>query len=198
MRIDILTIFPAMFRGPFAESIVKRAVEKGLVEIHIHDIRQWASDRHRTVDDYPYGGGPGMVMKTEPLFAAAEAVLEQAPERGPIVLLAPQGRLFRQEVAREFGRARRLGRGVLRAGPAGIPPVHPAGGLPRLGGAGRAPFGEPSGDRPLAPPREPVAHRATAPRPAGPSRADGRRAGLAIFLASSGVHYWTGGAMDVE
>ena len=108
MRIDILTIFPAMFRGPFAESIVKRAVEKGLVEIHIHDIRQWASDRHRTVDDYPYGGGPGMVMKTEPLFAAAEAVLEQAPERGPIVLLAPQGRLFRQEVAREFAREQRL------------------------------------------------------------------------------------------
>ena len=108
MRIDILTIFPAMFRGPFEESIVKRAVEKGLVEIHIHDIRQWASDRHHTVDDYPYGGGPGMVMKPEPLFAAAEAVLEQAPERGPIVLLAPQGRSFRQEVAVEFARERRL------------------------------------------------------------------------------------------
>src|SRR4030067_240881 len=66
MRIDILPISPAMFRGPFEESIVKRAVEKGLVDIHIHDIRQWASDRHRTVDDYPYGGGPGMGMKPEP------------------------------------------------------------------------------------------------------------------------------------
>jgi len=108
MRIDILTIFPAMFRGPFEESIVKRAVEKGLVDIHIHDIRQWASDRHRTVDDYPFGGGPGMVMKPEPLFAAAEAVLEQAPERGPIVLMTPQGRLFRQEVAGEFAREQRL------------------------------------------------------------------------------------------
>jgi tRNA (guanine37-N1)-methyltransferase len=108
MRIDILTIFPAMFRGPFEESIVKRAVEKGLVEIHIHDTRQWAGDRHHTVDDYPYGGGPGMVMKAEPLFAAVEAVLEEAPARGPIVLLAPQGRLFRQGVAVELAREERL------------------------------------------------------------------------------------------
>jgi len=108
MRIDVLTIFPAMFRGPFEESIVKRAVEKGLVAIHIHDIRQWTTDRHRTVDDYPYGGGPGMVMKPEPLFAAVEAVLEQASERGPIILLTPQGRLFRQGVAEEFAREQRL------------------------------------------------------------------------------------------
>ena len=108
MRIDILSIFPAMFRGPFDESIVKRAAEKGLVEIHIHDIRQWAGDRHRTVDDYPFGGGPGMVMKPEPLFAAVESVLEQASERGPIVLLTPQGRLFRQQVARDFAREERL------------------------------------------------------------------------------------------
>ena len=108
MRIDILTSFPAMFHGPFGESIVKRAAEKGLVDIHIHDIRQWATDRHRTVDDYPHGGGPGMIMKPEPLFVAVESVLEQAPERGPIVLLTPQGRLFRQEVAREFAREQRL------------------------------------------------------------------------------------------
>jgi tRNA (guanine37-N1)-methyltransferase len=108
MRIDILTIFPAMFRGPFEESIVKRAAEKGLVEIHIHDIRQWASDRHRTVDDYPFGGGPGMIMKAEPLFSAVEAVLEQAPERGPIVLLTPQGRLFRQQIAKDLAREGRL------------------------------------------------------------------------------------------
>jgi tRNA (guanine37-N1)-methyltransferase len=108
MRIDILTIFPGMFRGPFEESIVKRAVEKGLVDIHLHDIRQWATDPHHTVDNYPFGGGPGMVMKPEPLFAAVEAVLEQASERGPIVLLTPQGRLFRQEAAREFAREQRL------------------------------------------------------------------------------------------
>jgi tRNA (guanine37-N1)-methyltransferase len=108
MRIDILTIFPSMFRGPFEESIVKRAVEKGLVQIFLHDIRDYASDRHRTVDDYPYGGGQGMVMKPEPLFAAVEDVQGQAPERGPIVLLTPQGRLFDQEVAVELAGHDRL------------------------------------------------------------------------------------------
>ena len=108
MRIDILTIFPNMFRGPFDESIVKRAVEAGLVSIHLHDIRQWATDKHRTVDDYPYGGGPGMVMKPEPIFAAAEAVLAMATERGPIVLLTPIGRRFDHDVALELARQERL------------------------------------------------------------------------------------------
>jgi tRNA (guanine37-N1)-methyltransferase len=108
MRIDILTIFPGMFSGPFEESIVKRAVEKGLVQIFLHDIRDYASDKHRTVDDYPFGGGQGMLMKPEPLFAAVEDVQGQAPERGPIVLLTPQGRLFDQEVAVELARQDRL------------------------------------------------------------------------------------------
>jgi len=108
MRIDILTIFPGMFRGPFEESIVKRAVEKGVVQVFLHDIRDYASDRHRTVDDYPFGGGQGMLMKPEPLFAAVEDVQGQAPERGPIVLLTPQGRLFNQEVAVELARQDRL------------------------------------------------------------------------------------------
>jgi len=108
MRIDILTIFPGMFRGPFEESIVKRAVEKGIVQIFLHDIRDYASDKHRTVDDYPFGGGQGMLMKPEPLFAAVEDVQGQAPERGPIVLLTPQGRLFDQEVAVELARHDRL------------------------------------------------------------------------------------------
>jgi tRNA (guanine37-N1)-methyltransferase len=108
MRIDILTIFPGMFRGPFEESIVKRAVEKGLVQIFLHDIRDYASDKHRTVDDYPYGGGQGMLAKPEPLFAAVEDVQGQAPERGPIVLLAPQGRLFDQGVAVELASHDRL------------------------------------------------------------------------------------------
>lgn len=108
MRIDILTIFPGMFSGPFEESIVKRAVEKGLVQIFLHDIRDYASDKHRTVDDYPFGGGQGMLMKPEPLFAAVEDVQGQAPERGPVVLLTPQGRLFDQEVAVEMARQERL------------------------------------------------------------------------------------------
>jgi tRNA (guanine37-N1)-methyltransferase len=108
MRIDILTIFPGMFRGPFEESIVKRAMDKGLVQIFLHDIRDYTSDKHRTVDDYPFGGGQGMLMKPEPLFAAVEDVQGQAPERGPIVLLTPQGRLFNEEVAVELARHDRL------------------------------------------------------------------------------------------
>jgi len=108
MRIDILTIFPGMFRGPFEESIVKRAVEKGIVQIFLHDIRDYASDKHRTVDDYPFGGGQGMLMKPEPLFAAVEDVQGQAAERGPIVLMTPQGRLFDQKVAVELARHDRL------------------------------------------------------------------------------------------
>src|SRR5512137_2143242 len=98
MRIDIFTIFPEMFRGPLDESIIKRAADRGAVQVAVHDIRQWSTDRHRTVDDTPYGGGPGMVMKPEPLFAAVEDVLGMRFEPGaeqaapcPIVLLTPQG-----------------------------------------------------------------------------------------------------------
>lgn len=108
MRIDILTIFPGMFRGPFEESIIKRALDKGLVSIYIHDIRRWASDKHRKVDDYPYGGGPGMVMKPEPLFAATEAVKALAVEEGPVILLTPVGRLFNHQVALELAQRPRL------------------------------------------------------------------------------------------
>jgi len=108
MRIDILTLFPGMFHGPFDESIVKRAVESGLLSLHVHDIRQWAQGRHKVADDYPYGGGPGMVLKPEPVFAAAEAVLEMAPERGPVILMTPIGRRFDHDVALELARSARL------------------------------------------------------------------------------------------
>jgi len=108
MRIDILTLFPAMFRGPFDESIIKRAAEASVVSIHVHDIRQWATGRHKVADDYPYGGGPGMVLKPEPVFAAVEAVLELARERGPIVLLTPAGRRFDHHLALELARESRL------------------------------------------------------------------------------------------
>jgi tRNA (guanine37-N1)-methyltransferase len=108
VRIDILTIFPGMFVGPFDESIVRRARERGIVSIHVHDIRAWATDRHRTVDDYPYGGGPGMVMKPEPIFAAVEDVLAQDERRGPIVLMTPIGRPFTQEVAQQLASQERL------------------------------------------------------------------------------------------
>ena len=108
MRIDILTLFPGMFRGPFDESIIRRAVDQAIVSILVHDIRDYAEGRHRLVDDYPYGGGPGMVMKPEPIAAALAAVAAQVAERGPVVLLTPQGRRFDQGVAREYGAAARL------------------------------------------------------------------------------------------
>ena len=108
MRIDVLTIFPNMFRGPFDESIVKRAVEGGLVSINLHDIRRWAKDRHKTVDDYPYGGGPGMVMKADVVFAATESVLELASQREPVILLTPAGRRLTHEIVVELAAKERL------------------------------------------------------------------------------------------
>ena len=99
MRIDILTLFPRMFEGPFAESIVARAVAAGIVEIGIHDLRDWTHDRHRTVDDRPFGGGAGMVMKPAPLFEAIEALRR---EGGLAALLTPQGEVFNQRIAGEL------------------------------------------------------------------------------------------------
>ncbi|MFQ5860756.1 MAG: tRNA (guanosine(37)-N1)-methyltransferase TrmD [Dehalococcoidia bacterium] len=106
MEIHILTLFPAMFQGPLSESIVKRALERGLVSVHLHDIRTYTHDQHKTVDDYQYGGGPGMVMKPEPLFEAVEAVMGSLSTTvrasTPVVLLTPQGRVFNQAIAREL------------------------------------------------------------------------------------------------
>ena len=98
MRFDIFTLFPEMFTGPLDASIIGRARAEGLVEVALHNPRDVTTDRHHVVDDYPYGGGAGMVMKPEPLFAAVEA----AYQGGPIILLSPQGRLFTQAVAREL------------------------------------------------------------------------------------------------
>jgi len=98
MHFDIFTLFPAMFQGPFSESILKRAQERRLLSIALHNIRDATTDKHHIVDDYPYGGGAGMVMKPEPIFAAIEAVYQS----GPIVYLTPQGRLFNQQIAQEF------------------------------------------------------------------------------------------------
>ena len=97
----MLTIFPAMFDGPLSESIISRAVERGLVRINLHDIRDYATDKHRSVDDYPYGGGYGMVMKPEPIFDAYAAVKDTASlgEDTPVVLLTPQGTPFSQPIA---------------------------------------------------------------------------------------------------
>ena len=102
MRIDIITLFPSMFRGPFDESIIKRARKKGILEINLHNLRDFTDDRHRTVDDLPYGGGAGMVMKPEPLFRAVEKVKEEKRSSWKVILLSPQGQPFAQEKAKEL------------------------------------------------------------------------------------------------
>lgn len=99
MKIDVLTLFPAMFAGPLDESIVKRARQSGLLDLKIHNLRDFAHDRHKTVDDRPFGGGPGMLLKPEPLFEAVEAL---ARENTRVVLLSPSGRTFNQAIAREL------------------------------------------------------------------------------------------------
>jgi tRNA (guanine37-N1)-methyltransferase len=106
MRFDIITIFPEIFRGVFEFGIIRRAVEAGLIQINVHDLRDHTFDRHRQVDDRPFGGGAGMVMKPEPLFRAVEALTREAGE-STVVMLSPQGRLFTQGVAEELaGRER--------------------------------------------------------------------------------------------
>jgi tRNA (guanine37-N1)-methyltransferase len=106
MRFDIFTLFPEIFSGVFDESIIKRAREAHLVELALHNIRDYTTDKHHVTDDYTYAGGGGMVMKPDPAFAAVEAVMG-APPQVPVVLLSPQGRVFTQEIARELsGHAR--------------------------------------------------------------------------------------------
>jgi tRNA (guanine37-N1)-methyltransferase len=99
MRIDILTLFPEVCRAPLNESMMKRAQENGAVDLRIHNLRDWTTDKHHVVDDAPFGGGQGMVMKAEPIFAAVE---ELRGENSQVVLMSPQGRRFTQAVAGEF------------------------------------------------------------------------------------------------
>ena len=99
MKIDVLTLFPAMFAGPLDESIIKRAREAGRLDLAIHNLRDYAHDRHKTVDDRPFGGGPGMLLKPEPIFEAVESL---AREGTRVILLSPAGRPFSQAIAREL------------------------------------------------------------------------------------------------
>jgi len=108
MRIDVLTLFPRMFESPLSCSILKRAQDAGLVEIALTDIRDFATDSYRKVDDKPYGGGPGMVMMPGPVFDCAEYVRKLSPEKGRIILLTPQGQKFDQKKALELSREKRL------------------------------------------------------------------------------------------
>lgn len=107
MRFDVFTLFPNMFPAYLEESILKRATQAKLMEVHVHNIRDWAQDKHKVTDDTPFGGGGGMVMKPEPIFAAVEARLGPRP-RCPVILLTPQGRLLNQRVAEEFSRYEHL------------------------------------------------------------------------------------------
>jgi tRNA (guanine37-N1)-methyltransferase len=102
MKFHVLTIFPEFFRGPFEHGVVQRAREAGLIEIQVHDLRRWTSDRHRTVDDRPFGGGEGMLLKAGPIFEAVEAIWPERGEGRKVILLSAQGQKFDQARAREY------------------------------------------------------------------------------------------------
>lgn len=101
MRFDVFTLFPEIFPPYLEVSILQRAIQNGLLDVQVHDIRAWTEDRHHVTDEPPYGGGGGMVMKPEPVFAAVEGILG-APPTCPVILLTPQGRVFNQRVAQEL------------------------------------------------------------------------------------------------
>ncbi len=103
MRVDIFTLFPETFQGPFHTSIIKRAVEGGLIDIAIHNIRDYTHDKHHVTDDYPYGGGAGMVLKAEPIFEAVETAAPPDNDT-PVILMSPQGRPFAQNIAEDLAR----------------------------------------------------------------------------------------------
>lgn len=109
MKIDILTLFPRMFEGPLGESIIGKAVEKELLAIQVYNFRDYSDNKHQTVDDYPYGGGAGMLLKAQPIFSAMETIEEQAPEtKKRVILLDPAGKQFDQRMAEEFSKEEHL------------------------------------------------------------------------------------------
>ena len=105
LKIDIVTIFPKMVQAPLAEGIVGRAIERGVIDVRVHDLRDHTTDRHRVVDDVPFGGGPGMVLKPEPLFRAVERIRAERGQPSAIVLTSPDGRRFGHEDARRLSAA---------------------------------------------------------------------------------------------
>jgi tRNA (guanine37-N1)-methyltransferase len=105
VRVDVFTIFPGIFQSPLRESLLGRAIVERLVQVRVHDLRDWSTDRHRSVDDEAYGGGPGMVLKPEPVFAAVESL---DPDRGRVLLLSPAGRRLDQALVRELALERHL------------------------------------------------------------------------------------------
>lgn len=108
MRFDVLTLFPGIFDGYLGQSLLKKAIEKGLVDVQRHDMRAWTRDKHHKVDDRPFGGGPGMVLKVEPVVECVEAVQQMAPSPGHLIMLSPQGRKLTQDVVKELAQRDRL------------------------------------------------------------------------------------------
>src|SRR5437868_8494140 len=113
MRIDVVTIFPDFFRGAFEHGIIRRAQGAGLVDVKVHDLREWTHDKHRQVDDRPFGGGDGMVLKPEPIFAAVEELTGKSEhdhykEGTRVLLLSPQGRVLTQNLVSELARSQHL------------------------------------------------------------------------------------------
>lgn len=108
MRIDVITLFPEIFRGYLSESMLKRGIQRGIVSIFLHNLRDWATDKHRTVDDTPYGGGPGMVIRVDRVVPCVEDVRALAEDPGHLIMLSPQGRLLNQFIVEELARKKRL------------------------------------------------------------------------------------------
>jgi tRNA (guanine37-N1)-methyltransferase len=108
VRFDVLTLFPEIFQGYLTQSLLKLALQKGLVDVRLWNIRDWAASKHRSVDDRPFGGGPGMVLMCEPVYACIEAVQQQAPEPGQLVMLTPAGERLTQTVVRDLAQQKRL------------------------------------------------------------------------------------------
>ena len=108
MRFDVLTLFPEIFDGYLGSSVLKLAIQRGLVEVHRHNMRDWATDRHRSVDDRPFGGGPGMVLRADAVVPSVESVRRQTGDAGHLVMLTPQGRRFDQQVTEELATHQRI------------------------------------------------------------------------------------------
>ena len=108
MRFDVLTLFPQIFSGYLTQSLLDKAIANSLVSVHLHDFRDWSQDKHRSVDDRPFGGGPGMVLRVEPVVECVEAVQAQATDPGKLVLLSPQGRRLSQQIVEELATYQRV------------------------------------------------------------------------------------------
>jgi tRNA (guanine37-N1)-methyltransferase len=108
MRFDVLTLFPEIFSGYLSQSLLKKGIDAGLLAVNLHDIRNWSTDKHQKVDDRPFGGGPGMVMKVEPVVECVEAVVKLAEPKGRLVLLSPQGKRMDQEDVQRLAEEKRL------------------------------------------------------------------------------------------